>query len=233
MNARRMSTGARGANFGIEMVTLENGGLVKSIHGGLYENSVWYSMYGSKGRMESAREDSDRDIYYRIYVKADKHAGDYANLPVETYLPRENDERVKGVSHGGSDFYSIWHFVEKLLGNPEADTIDVYEALDMCMCGMFAFRSILAGGIPMQIPNLRDKAEREKWREDVACTDPKVAGDQLLPTRAGGTPDIDDEVYARMKKIYEEECAKPDGGEYRSKAFNQGNKVEKKKGELI
>lgn len=234
MNARNLATGAKGANLGIEMVTLENGALVKSAHGGLYENSIWYSMYGSKGRMESAREDAERDKYYRIYVKADKHAGAYENLPIETYLPRENDERVKGVSHGGSDFYSIWHFVEKLLGNPEADTIDVYEALDMCMCGMFAYRSILNGGVSMQIPNLRNKAEREIWREDVACCDPKVAGDQLLPTCKGGTPDIDDGVYAHMKKLYEIECAKPNGGDYRAKAFNQGNKKEEgNKGGLI
>lgn len=233
LNARNFATGARGANMGIEMVRLENGGLVKSIHGGLYENSIWYSMYGSKGRMESAREDADNDKYHRIYVKCDKHAGAYENLPVKSYMPRENDERVRGVSHGGSDFYSIWHFVEKLLGNPEADTIDVYEALDMCMCGMFAYRSILAGGIPMEIPNLRDKAARDAWREDVACCDPKVAGDKLLPTCASGTPDIPDEVYAHMKKLYELECAKPNGGDYRAKAFNQGNKKEKAKGDLI
>ncbi len=233
LNARNLAVGCKGANMGIEMVRLENGGLVKSIHGGLYENSIWYSMYGSKGRMESAREDADNDKYHRIYVKCDKHAGEYANLPVQSYMPRENDARVQGVSHGGSDFYSIWHFVEKLLGNPEADTIDVYEALDMCMCGMFAYRSILAGGIPMEIPNLRDKAARDAWREDVACCDPKVAGDKLLPTCAGGTPDIPDEVYAHMKKLYELECAKPNGGDYRAKAFNQGNKKEKAKGDLI
>ncbi|MBO5111205.1 MAG: hypothetical protein J6D21_10895 [Clostridia bacterium] len=65
------------------MVTLENGGIVKSVHGNLYKNSIWYTMYGSKGRMECGRED----------------------------------------------------------------------AMDMFLPGMFAYRSILAGGVPMQIPN--------------------------------------------------------------------------------
>ena len=84
------------------------------------------------------------------------------------------------------------------MGNEQADTIDVYEALDMFLPGMFAYRSILAGGIPMAIPNLREKAVREQYRNDTACTDPKVAGDMLLPTMAIGTPEIPDEVYQLM-----------------------------------
>ena len=40
-NERNLRTGAKGGAFGMEMVELENGGIVKSIHGGLYKNSVW------------------------------------------------------------------------------------------------------------------------------------------------------------------------------------------------
>jgi len=53
---RKLRMGSKGGAFGIEMVTLENGGIIKSIHGGLYKNSVWYAMYGSKGEMECGRE---------------------------------------------------------------------------------------------------------------------------------------------------------------------------------
>ena len=100
---------------------------------------------------------------------------------------------------------SVYNFIEKVLGNPEADTIDIYEALDMFLPGMFAYRSILAGGIPMEIPNLRDPAVREQYRNDTACTDPKVAGDQLLPTQKGGTPKIEQAVYDRIKAIWNAE----------------------------
>lgn len=113
----------------------------------------------------------------------------------------------------------MWHFVEKILGNPEADIIDVYEALDMFLPGMFAYRSILEGGKSFDIPNLRNKAEREEYRNDTACTDPKAAGDMLLPTSVNGTPDIDDAVYARIKSKWEEEKARNDN--YRNMAFNQ------------
>ena len=206
---RNLRDGAKSGQFGIEMITLENGGIIKSIHGGLYEDSVWYSMYGSKGRMESAREGTDAGDIAKIYVKADVNDGDYAKLPVEAYNPkRAHDESAKGFGHGNSDFYTMWHFVEKLKGNPEADVIDVFEALDMGLPGLFAYRSILNGNIPMQIPNLRNKEERDRWRNDTACTDPKVAGDMLLPTFSKGTPDIPDEVYERVKNTWEEQLRK-------------------------
>jgi len=204
---RNQRVGCRRAPFGMELVTLENGGIIKSLHGGLYKDSIWYSVYGSKGRMESAREDAEQGDVSRIYVNCDAYSGEYAGSPVENYKPQQV-ELAAVFGHGGSDYYSMYNFVEKLRGNPEADTIDVYEALDMFLPGMFAYRSILNGNIPMQIPNLRDKAVREQYRNDTACTDPKVAGDMLLPTLPSGTPEIDPAVYENVRQKWQEEFAK-------------------------
>ena len=221
---RHLRTGAKGGQFGIEMVTLENGGIVKSIHGGLYKNSIWYSAYGAKGRMECGREDAKDGHINRIYVNYDEYSGEYGPEKLESYEPViDAGADVDGFGHGGSDFYSMYFFVERILGNKTADIIDVYEALDMFLPGMFAYRSVLAGGIPMEIPNLRDKAVRDMWRNDTACTDPKTAGDKLLPTFSKGTPNIDDEVYDYIKSLWEAEC-EGDKGNYRSIAFNQGKK---------
>jgi len=195
--------GAKAGSFGMEMITLENGGIIKSIHGGLYENSIWYSVYGGKGRMESAREDARVDDVQTLYVLADEYSGKYDKETKirKCYRPNEGKEDlVKGFGHGGSDFFSMWNFAEKILGNPEADIIDVYEALDMFLPGMFAYRSVLKGGIPMEIPNLRDPKERERYRNDTACTDPGAAGDQLLPVYSKGNPEISDAVYRNMKE---------------------------------
>lgn len=220
-STRRLSGGAKGAQFAIEMVELENGAIVKSIHGGLYKDSIWYSMYGSKGRMETARKDIQDGEHRRLFVNVDDYEGQYKKAEIENYKPaREHDEKCASFGHGGSDFYSMWHFIEKLKGNPDADIIEVYEAMDMFLPGMFAYRSILAGGIPMEIPNLRNKEEREKWRNDVACTDPEKAGDMLLPTCKLGTPEIPMGVYERVKSLWEEEKYAKDG--YASKAFKQG-----------
>ncbi len=210
MNERNLRDGAKGGQFGIEIVTLENGGIIKSIHGGLYKSSIWYSMYGSKGRMEAPREDSSGEhIPVHIYINCDEYSGEYKEKKIENYLPiREYDEKAKSFGHGGSDFYAMYNFAEKILGNPNADIIDVYEAMDMFLPGMFAYRSILAGGQPMDIPDLRNKDEREKWRNDTACTDPEAAGDMLLPTKYGGTPEIDDGVYETVRQKWLEKESK-------------------------
>jgi len=204
--------GAKGGAFGIEMVTLENGGLVKSIHGGLHKNSIWYCMYGAKGCMECDREalnpvnaDPDKcENTHMLHVRYDDVPGEYLNPKKESYIPvRGYDKAANNFGHGGSDFYCMWHFIEKIKGNPEADIIDVYEAMDMFLPGMFAYRSILDGGRRKDIPNLRNKDERELWRNDTACTDPETAGDMLLPTCVSGTPEIPDEVYERMRRLFE------------------------------
>lgn len=222
-NERRLRTGCKSGQFGIEMVTLENGGIVKSIHGDLYKNSIWYTMYGSKGRMECGREDAQNGHIARIYVNTDEEDGAYDRPCFKDYYPTHGmEDRVAGFGHGGSDFYSMYHFINKINGEQDADTIDVYEALDMFLPGLFAYRSILAGGVSVEIPNLRDKSIRDAWRGDTACTDPKAAGDQLLPNFSKGTPDIPQSVYDRMKQLWEEECQKTEGT-YRQAALTQGS----------
>ena len=204
MNDRPLGVGRRGAGLGMEIVTLEGGAIVKSIHGELYENSIWYTVYGSKGRMGSAREDAIAGDVDRIYLKCDEYPGEYADRPATNWEPKDdNSAAAEAFGHGGSDFYSMFFFVEKILGRDYGEVIDVYEALDMFLPGLFAYRSILNGSVPVEVPDLRDPAEREKWRNDVACTDPAVAGDALLPTATGGTPDVPDEVYERVRKEWE------------------------------
>ena len=224
MNQRNLRAGCKGGQFGIEMVTLENGGIVKSIHGGLYKNSIWYSVYGSKGRLECGREDAMDGHNGKLYINKDEYDGGYETGSLNAVFPQHAPEgEVEGFGHGGSDFFSMYYFIKKILGDEDADTIDVYEALDMFLPGLFAYRSVMAGGIPMELPNLRDQAERDKWRHDTTCTDPKAAGDMLLPTFSKGTPEIPQEVYNRMAKLWNEECGKTEGT-YRSAALSQGSK---------
>ena len=200
MNERHMRVGALGGQFGIEMITLDNGAMLKSIHGDLYKNSVWYCLYGSKGRMESAREDAEAGDVSRLYVNADPYSGAYGqgkleNLTLSDHIPVTDAH----FGHGGSDYHSMDHFVRKLLGDPEADIIDVYEAMDMFLPGLFAYRSVLQGGIPVSIPDLRDPVCRDQYRNDRTCADPRIAGDSLIPSFSKGTPDIHPSIYQLVR----------------------------------
>ena len=152
--------------------------------------------------MESAREDAQNGDFTRIYRNCDEYEGQN-NGEVVTYEPTDDlAEKAKAFGHGSSDFYTMYNFIEKIRGNQNADVIGVYEALDMFLPGMFAYRSVLNGGIPMEIPNLRNKAERDLWRHDTMCTDPKVAGDQLIPSYSKGNPDIEEAIYAGIRNAW-------------------------------
>lgn len=221
MNERKLRVGGKSGLFGIEMIELENGGIIKSIHGDLYTDSHWYSMYGSKGHMECARQDTNNGGIHRLYLKYDEAPGVY-DFKEENYIPLdEHSDAAKMFGHGGADFYSMWHFVEKILGNDEADVIDIYEAMDMFLPGHFAYRSVLEGGIPLEIPDFRKKEDRDKWRNDTACTDPKVAGDMLWPTFSSGTPKIPGQVYENIRQKWRKEFEENTG--YTKAAFTQSS----------
>ena len=220
---RNIRVGRKSGQFGMEIIRLENDGIVRSIHGGLYKDSLFYALYGSKGKMECAREDAMPENTSTIYVNCDNYSGEYGEKKIETYKPAlKLENKTNGFGHNGSDFYSMYHFIEKIKGNDAADIIDVFEAMDMALPGMFAYRSILDGGIPKDIPNLRVKEERDVWRNDTACTDPNVAGDMLLPTNSKGTPEIDVAVYDHVKYLWEKECENPNNS-YLDMALNQGS----------
>ena len=172
--------------------------------------------------MESGREDAGENVD-KLYVNADAYDGEYAHHDVVSYRPSEKAAKESAAfGHGGSDYYSMYNFVQKILGDETADTIDVYEAMDMFLPGLFAYRSVLRGGVSVEIPNLRNKEEREKWRSDTACTDPLVAGDQLLPTMSTGTPQIDKAVYEKMYALWRKDFTSDDG--YTNAAMTQGSK---------
>ena len=88
--------------------------------------------------------------------------------------------------------------------NAIAMGIDVYSALDMAIPGLLAYRSILNGGNVVEIPDFRDPAVREQYRNDIACTDPDVAGDQLLPSCSTWQGTVPDEVYEEEAALFEE-----------------------------
>ena len=200
-NARTARMGAKSGSGAVEMITLENGAVIKSLHGlGISRNSIWYSIYGSKGRLESAREDAQADGVSRLYKNLDTFEGENADT-VSSYEPKDSQsEEAKSYGHGSSDYYTMYNAIEKILGNSEADAIDVYEALDMFLPGLFAYRSILQGGAPMEIPDLRNREIRDQYRNDTACSDKKAAGEQYIPSYSKGNPEVPPEIYQRTRE---------------------------------
>lgn len=171
---------AGGHASGIEMVTLDNGATVQSIHGPLKRepSHTTYEVYGTKGYLGTTPNEE-----VTCYIEGPETCkGESVTYKPESFVAVEEKKNSHLETHGGGDFYPTHFFIEKILGKPDGKwAIDVYQAVDMGICGILAFRSILAGNQPVKVPNLRNPEERDAYRSDHACTDPKVAGSQLLP----------------------------------------------------
>ena len=204
-NARMARMGAKAGSIAVEMVTLENGAVVKSLHGlGCSRDSIWYSVYGSKGRMETAREDCKAGNMNMVYENLDAVEGENKNEPIGYMAVDEITPAGAKHGHGGSDYVCLYHAIEHMSGNPDAEIVDVYEAVDMWLVGHFGYLSVLSGGGVQQIPNLRNQEERDAFRNDYRCTDPKAAGEQLQPSYSKGNPEVDPAVYEACKQAWEE-----------------------------
>lgn len=200
-----LGRGTKSATAGVEMLTMDNGAVVRCLNGDLrhhspHEINSSSIIYGTKGQLESSR--SVPNTVYGYVV-----GGEGKEYVPEKQIEQELAEKFG--SHGGADFYPTHFFVEKILGKESGFkySIDVYKAVDMCICGILAYRSILNGNIPMDVPDLRDPKERDKYRNDHACTFSYEAGDQLLPHNSFGITEIPDSVYEEQKKLWLESQA--------------------------
>ena len=196
--------GYKGGTSGMILMQMDNGATVKSLHGNLKRepHSVWYCIYGRKGMMESDRwhEGTSRLNIYR--------EGDPLTATELSYRPKprlQSELALKTAGHGGSDFYPVHYFLEKILARPDGEeAIDVYQALDMGVPGILAYRSIVNGNVPIPVPDFRKKEDREEYRHDRWCTNPEKSGGDLAPYCSFGTPDISDSVYEEVRRRWQE-----------------------------
>lgn len=187
---------ATGHASGIEMVTLDNGAVVHSVHGLLKHDQTEYEIHATKGYLSTAD-----NLQVTCYKEDEPCHGTCETYKPESFVATDIKKKSGLDTHGGSDFYPTHFFIEKILGRPDGKwAIDVYQAVDMGICGILAFRSILNGNQPVKVPNLRNPEERDAYRNDRACTDPKVAGDQLLPSSSYPERTISEEESALLRK---------------------------------
>lgn len=195
--------GARSGSAAQEMIELESGAYIKSLHGNL--KRPWVTrmrLYGTLGTLE-VRDAWHLDLYME---NAAKNGFDCTEIREFTPVPG-----IPENLRGDSDAMEIWCFLGAIEGNPVALEygVDVYSALEMSLPGLYAYRSILDGSRPADIPDVRDPAGLEKMRGDNRCTDPKLAaGDDLLPSCGHGEVIQPDSVYERERELLREAMEK-------------------------
>jgi len=153
-----------------------------------------YQLNGDKGAMKDLGGGE-----LAVYMEGDKGNGKGDH---ETYSPPHIISESERAGHGGGDFYTQYYFVRAILGDEVAmeRTINVYDAADMSICGTLGYRSIVEGNAPIKVPNLRNKEERDAYRNDTLCTFPEIAGDQYVSNNIHNPEPIPDEVFEEVKR---------------------------------
>jgi hypothetical protein len=86
------------------------------------------------------------------------------------YKPSWNDRDealIEKSGHGGGDYLTVRMFVECVnAGKQPPHPFDIYSATVMSSVGILAFRSVLEGGKPYDIPDFRLEEDRKLYEND-------------------------------------------------------------------
>lgn len=91
-------------------------------------------------------------------------SGGGTRVQIEPQWPCMAEEAEKG-GHGGGDFWELYYFAREIR-HGEPGPWNIYAACDVTLAGIMAARSSRSGGQVMEIPDFRDPAIRERYRED-------------------------------------------------------------------
>jgi hypothetical protein len=151
-------------------------------------------------------------LYDRVNIFREGHPQYSQNLNYIPEFPKTSHIANTFGGHGGSDFYTMDYFLAAIRGDPNGrHIIDVYQALDMTLPGTLGYRSIVNGNIPLDVPDLRNKKIRDRYRDDHWCLDPKMAGPGQ-PTSSCATESVNppDSFYRKQVAMYREAMAQPE-----------------------
>lgn len=130
---------------------------------GAHGNS--YRICGKKGQIENFRG-TDGMVMLRYNDWEIPEGMEEVNY-YKPELIDDSAELIKKAGHGGGDFFVIRKFFESIRNNTPPE-MDVYFATRMASVAILAHRSVLEGGMPYDIPDFKNKAERDKYRDDTA-----------------------------------------------------------------
>ena len=203
------AVGARSGSAAVEIMQLEGGAVAKSMNGNYRRDySADYRLIAESGTIET-------DVYSFGELRVARVNPKSGGYDIETIAPPYRFDEIPVHSYKDmsamhsfeqADVYLINVFIQAILGDSAAKKymIDVYRALDMSTVGLLAYRSILSGSHSVGIPNFRNAAEREAWRNDRHSTDSSIsAGSDLLPSCKSGFVVADDAVYERVRQKFD------------------------------
>jgi len=138
----------------VSFVTMSNGGIFRNFMGEQSGDTHARRIWGTK-----AAYDFTDDCIVRLGAN-----GEGRHYVLKQEWP-EMGEIADTMGHGGGDFWELYYFAREILTGEKAYW-DIYRASDVTLTGIMAERSQAQGGVPVEIPDFRDRAVRDKFRND-------------------------------------------------------------------
>lgn len=159
----------KGDTAGLIICRMDNDAVVKLLQGGLRGHHHLLSIFGNKGMMEKANDDTNR-----LLLRKEAWDTENGERFFKAYTPEfaACHALASKTGHGGGDFFVDYFFAEAIRRN-EPPFMDVYRGIDMSIIGILAYRSALQDCAPMEVPDFRDESVRQRYENDDWTPDPE------------------------------------------------------------
>jgi predicted dehydrogenase len=163
----RAETARRGDGGSVILCEMDNGAIFRLMGMGIAGHSNWYRFHGTRGAMENTR---GAERYFgpeevRVWHDPwDLKPGEEAERVYKPDWPLHG-ELAKAAGHGGGDFWTNYEFA-KAIRSGRQPFLNVYRGVSMSSVGILAWRSALANGEPIEVPDFRKEKQRKIIEDD-------------------------------------------------------------------
>ncbi|MCE9589149.1 MAG: hypothetical protein K8S99_01345 [Planctomycetes bacterium] len=178
---------------GPSLISMSNGGTVRNLMGATTNDSHVQRLWGTLGSADM----SDGSLKLRLGA-----SGGSPKFPVIPHWDELGDLAAK-TGHGGGDFWVLYYFARQILTGEPAP-FDIYNASDCTLPGILAYRSGAEGGRPLDVPDFRDKSQRDACRDDDYAQPRFDSKKDLFP--AGADTSITNQFSVTMRDLINMAC---------------------------
>ncbi|MCC7146274.1 MAG: Gfo/Idh/MocA family oxidoreductase [Phycisphaeraceae bacterium] len=147
-----------GGKWGVpcpSLINMSNGGVVRNLMGAMTDDTNIQRLWGTKGSAEQTWS------YLKLRLGGGGESPKFDVKPRWPFMA----EFAEKTGHGGGDFWVLYYFARQILTGEPAP-FEIYTACDCTIQGLLGYRSSMEGGKPFDIPDFRDKTQREPYRND-------------------------------------------------------------------
>ena len=167
---QKIGNGTNQARGGIALYQMDNGAVFRSTGSCAFAiTGKWYRLDCEEGTIETLRQQQDRVVLRR------RGKGVVEYDPEHQYTEEE-----KSSGHGGADARLCRQICDYLSGKVEKPLFDIYRGVTLSLAGIYGLHSLLDGKT-YDIPDIKNKIERECLRGDYRCPFPDNEGNITLP----------------------------------------------------